>query len=148
MSKKYSPATVQSCGSAEGKPWTGPAPDMESQDALEARALQWWTDTITPLIPIGPEPESSDRHVLVVGHGAFIRALVLALIDHERGLLSAEPGTEVGKCFNTGVTTFHLESPNQGTLVRYGDITHIFRQASDVVKDSEARELNDTVAPA
>jgi len=125
----------RSCGSAEGKPWTGPVPDMESFDALKARTLQWWISTITPLITIGPESDGSDRpwHVLVVGHGAFIRTLVLALIDHDRGLLSVEPGTQVGKCFNTSVTTFHLESPIQGTLVRYGDIAHFFREASNAV---------------
>ena len=109
---------------------------MEPLDALQARTLQWWISTILPLIPIGPESHRSDRpwHVLVVGHGLFIRTLVLALVDHERGLLSVEPGTQVGRCFNTAVTTIHLESPNQGTLVQYGDITHIHKQASNVVK--------------
>jgi len=127
---------------------------MEPFDALKARTLQWWVGTITPLIPIGPESDRSDRplHVLVVGHGAFIRTLILALMDHGQGLLSVEPGTRVGQCFNTAVTTIHLESASQGTLIRYGDITHIFKQAPNVAKDSDVRPLkenvDDTVASA
>ena len=109
---------------------------MEPFDALKARTLQWWTGTITPLIRVS-EPDSSDRpwHVLVIGHGAFIRTLVVALI--KQGFLSVEQGTRVGQCFNTAVTTFHLESPHQGTLVRYGDIAHIFRRASNVIEASD-----------
>src|SRR5882757_8971495 len=128
---------------------------METFDTLQARTLQWWTGTITPLVPIGLESNSSDRplHVLVVGHGAFIRALIMTLINHKRGaLLSVEPGTHVGQCFNTAVTTIHLESPSQGTLVRYGDIAHIFKQAPNVAQDSDVRPLkenvDDTVASA
>ncbi|SRR5258706_357686 len=127
---------------------------METFKSLQARTLQWWIGTITPLVPIGLESDSSDRplHVLVVGHGAFIRALIMTLIDHKRGLLSVEPGTRVGQCFNTAVTTIHLESPSQGTLVRYGDIAHIFKQAPNVAQDSNVRPLkenvNDNVASA
>jgi len=118
---------------------------MESFDALKTRTLQWWTGTITPLIPVDPKSDTSDRppHVLVVGHGAFIRTLMLTLIDYEPGLLSVEPGTRVGQCFNTAVTTIHLESPSQGTLVRYGDITHIFKQAPNVAKDPDVRPLKE-----
>ena len=121
---------------------------MEMFDALQTRTLQWWDGTITPLVSIGLESDSSDRplHVLVVGHGAFIRALTLALIDQKRGLLSVEPGTRVGQCFNTAVTTIHLESPSQGSLVRYGDIAHIFKQAPNVAQeDSDVRPLKENV---
>lgn len=120
---------------------------MEPFDALKARTLQWWTGTITPLVHIGLKSDSSDRplHVLVVGHGAFIRTLILTLIDHEGGLLSVEPGTRVGQCFNTAVTTIHLESPSQGTLIRYGDIAHIFTQPPNVPKDSDVRPLKENV---
>ena len=131
---------------------------MEPFDALKARTLQWWIGTVTPLIPTRLEPEpmglesdSSDRplHALVVGHGAFIRTLILALIDHGQELLSVEPGTRVGQCFNTAVTTIHLESPSQGALVKYGDITHIFEQAPNVVKGSDVQEnVDDAVASA
>ena len=128
---------------------------METFDALQTRALQWWNGTITPLVSIGLKSDSSDLplHVLVVGHGAFIRALTLALIDHKRGLLSVEPGTRVGQCFNTAVTTIHLESSSQGNLVRYGDIAHIFKQTPNLAQeDSDVRPLkvnvDDRVASA
>lgn len=120
---------------------------METFEDLQARTLQWWTGTITPLVPIGFESDSSDRplHVLAVGHGAFIRTLIMALINHQRGLLSVEPGTCVGQCFNTAITTIHLESPSQGTLVRYGDIAHLFKQAPNVAQDSDVRPLKENV---
>ena len=128
---------------------------METFDALKNRTLQWWNDTITPLISIGLKSDSSDRplHVLVVGHGAFIRTLILTLIDRNPGLLSVEPGTRVGQCFNTAVTTIHLESPSQGNLVRYGDIAHMFKQAPNAAQeDSDVRPLkgnvDDSVASA
>jgi bisphosphoglycerate-dependent phosphoglycerate mutase len=114
---------------------------METLVALKARTLLWWTSTITPLIPIAIKSDSPDRalHVLVVGHGAFIRALILALMDHEQGLLSVEPGTRVAICFNTAVTVIHLESPSKGTLIRYGDITHIIKPVPNVAKGSDER---------
>ena len=128
---------------------------MESHDALKARALQWWFGSITPLVPTCLKLDSSDRrpvHALVVGHGAFIRMLIVALMDHVQDILSVEPGTRVGQCFNTGVTTIHLESPSRGTLVRYGDITHISKRAPKVAEGSEVQPLkvnvDDTVASA
>jgi len=89
--------------------------EPESSEAVKARAMTWWNETI-----VGTTASS----VLIVSHGAWIRLLVQGLL--EDGAVHAPRGVTVGKCLNTGVSIIEIpRERGRGKLLQFGNLAHL-----------------------
>lgn len=105
---------------------------IEKMELFYARAAKWWNASILQNLsdlPTRDEP----YNVLVVSHSGWIGMLVRTLINSKR--LKMKEGVSMGKCFNTAVVTIELEVDGTGTVVNYGDISHLIHKVMETNAD-------------
>jgi broad specificity phosphatase PhoE len=115
--------------------------------------MGWWKQTIPTLLAEALDDNSDTRTpiVLVVGHGAFLRALIEALVDAGFSASCLATGKRLGSIANTGVTTINVYDEFYGDIVTYADIAHLQallnQNPEDIVKESsddlEARKMSE-----
>ena len=132
-------------GEMEGQP-TRPhtmqlvaAADSTVEDATSfiSRTVSWWDKVILAGMESLP-PKSDPYNILAVTHGGFIGTMTRNLIQSRR--VKCARGVVVWRCANTSVTLIELDGSSQGTLVKYGDITHMKKENRDV-PDTNADEI-------
>jgi len=103
------------------------APPSETAAAFAKRVIGWWNKQIlgTTLSKNG----SIDKvlTLVVTTHGGVITTLVKQLI----GSRKAQCGQDVviAKCFNASVTLIEVGEDGKGTVLQYGDISHLSGEA-------------------
>jgi 2,3-bisphosphoglycerate-dependent phosphoglycerate mutase len=107
---------------------------MEQTNAFMARTLAWWKQTI--LQTILQHPSSETRYILVTSHGGFISTLVRALIVNQLVMPATGLAVTSGKCLNTAVAIIEVEEDGKGTLLVYGDASHLQGKAVGVNADA------------
>ena len=107
---------------------------MEKTGAFKGRTLTWWKQTI--LQTILQHPSSVTRHILVTSHGGFISTLVRALVVNQ--LVTPATGLVMTgwNCLNSAVTIIEVEEDGKGTLLVYGDASHLEGKAVGVNADA------------
>ncbi|KII89090.1 hypothetical protein PLICRDRAFT_40731 [Plicaturopsis crispa FD-325 SS-3] len=114
-------------GEIEGKTaaWSGPTPSAESTPDFSKRAVQWWNRTIGQSVPATATGDPP-TNVLVVSHGGFIGILLTTLPNSRK--LQCAPGVSIGRCFNASISVVEVGADGKGTLVQFGDISHLTGQ--------------------
>ncbi|CAG8586286.1 5424_t:CDS:2 [Acaulospora colombiana] len=126
---------------AEGLPWGTKVRDKgESHTEFRKRIMGWWKQTIPTLLAESLEDDSDTTNILIVGHGAFLRCLMEALVDVGYSAPCLVAGKRFGSIPNTGVTTVHVYDDHYGDIVTYGEMGHLQRLVEDdseeIVKES------------
>lgn len=109
--------------------------DLETSTAFGARAIAWWADMLQslPLPRLGEGQESAEPYsVLVTTHGGFINTLVKKLV--RTGTIRCGEGVVIWKCYNCSISIVEVEQDRKGTLVQYGDVSHL--QKGDAVENN------------
>jgi len=102
---------------------TAPA-NIEMTYTLIERAVGWWDSAIVGYAAsLRAGEREGPAHVLAVSHGAFIVTLVTNLISS--GKVRCAEGVRVGRCWNTSISVVELDEHGVGTLVTFGDTTHL-----------------------
>ncbi|KAG8901028.1 hypothetical protein FRC01_009952, partial [Tulasnella sp. 417] len=105
----------------------GVPPNAESGQALVARCLAWWDDTIVPLAR--SRDVSSTVNVLAVSHGAWIGTMVRSGLASRNYRGRDKFG---GPLFNSSITIVRVdEGGKTGEIVKYGDISHLLLAKKD-----------------
>jgi broad specificity phosphatase PhoE len=94
---------------------------IETTELFAGRAIRWWNRILQYLstLPVRDTP----YEILVVSHGGWIGTLVRTLVN-SRKLRTAE-GVAIGKCPNVSVTRIEMDDDRNGTVTKYGDISHL-----------------------
>ncbi|KIM79625.1 hypothetical protein PILCRDRAFT_823162 [Piloderma croceum F 1598] len=94
---------------------------IETMALFASRAVRWWNKFLQYLstLPVRDTP----YEILVVSHGGWIGALVRTLVN-SRKLRTAE-GVAIGKCLNVSVTRIEMDDNRNGTVTKYGNISHL-----------------------
>ncbi|PVF95556.1 phosphoglycerate mutase-like protein [Serendipita vermifera] len=128
-------------GEAEGLPWGTKVRDKgESYTEFRKRIMGWWKQTIPTLLAEALDDDSDTATILVVGHGAFLRCLMEALVDTGYSASCLAAGKRFGSLPNTGVTTINVYDDSYGDIVAYGEMDHLQRlvdqNPEEIVKES------------
>lgn len=118
--------SIKSFGAAEGHPYGAKVIGDKGELPLQFRKryMGWWQDTIAALLE--ESPEDTALHILVVGHGAFIRSMFQALItDQSYEIDSSSVGEKLGIMPNTGITVVEVDEVHVGRLVVWGEESHL-----------------------
>ncbi|KAJ7080359.1 phosphoglycerate mutase-like protein [Mycena belliarum] len=115
----------------------------EAPEALAARAAGWWTRAVLQRTLALP-PRDTAYNVLVTSHGGLIGGLVRTLIGS--GRVRCAEGVVVRSCGNTGVTVVEVDAQGVGTVVRYGDVTHLSDEEAEGMVETNVDEA--VVGPA
>lgn len=121
-------------GDLQGKP-ISKFPDtstMEKTEEFYGRAVEWWNLSIIHYLASQP---ARDRpyDILVVSHGGLIGILLRTLINSKK--LRRAEGVSIGKCFNVSVTIIEMDDDEKGTVIKYGDISHLIRKVVETNAD-------------
>ena len=114
--------------------WRGSLPEnMEPAAAFVQRADKWWKDNVLRhycrLTQHGHgahgSAEQPGKNILVVSHGGLMHVLLQNLIESRR--VKVGTGVDVGqyRLSNASVTVIEVERDGKGTLVLFGDTTHL-----------------------
>ncbi|KDR73566.1 hypothetical protein GALMADRAFT_619803 [Galerina marginata CBS 339.88] len=95
---------------------------IESSVVFSARAVGWWNQQILGHV-LAKRNEAETMTVVVTTHGGFITTLVRALIGSRK--VKCGPGVVVWRCMNASVTVIEVGENRKGTLVAYGDVSHL-----------------------
>lgn len=105
---------------------------IEKKELFYARASKWWdTSVLQSLIDL--PARGGPYNVLAVSHSGWIGMLVRTLVSSKR--LRTKEGVFIGKCFNTAVAMVELEVDGTGTVVKYGDISHLIQKGVETSVD-------------
>jgi 2,3-bisphosphoglycerate-dependent phosphoglycerate mutase len=120
-------------GELQGKVWhayskpNATGSTIELSSTFAARAIKWWKKSLIPCASRLQKEDSKDSsQILMVSHGGFIGTLVQELYGSRHVKLA--PGVKIGHCLNTAICEIVLEG-NKGTIVRYGDVSHLEQEA-------------------
>jgi broad specificity phosphatase PhoE len=111
---------------------------VERNEDLIARALKWWN---TDIVPLTQSQSSAPIHVLVVGHGAFIRTLLGSLanqLHYSHTLGDIDPSKK--RVSNTRITEIRIVD-GRGFFHRHDDISHLTGPAIKGNADDLAEEV-------
>lgn len=108
---------------------------IEKTEQFTSRAVQWWNTLFLPYLSALPARDTPYQ-ILAVSHGGWIRTLVRTLIN-SRKLMKADD-IAIGKCLNVSVTKIEMEDNWNGTVTKYGDISHLVGK----FVETNADELN------
>jgi len=97
-------------------------PSIEKTELFAGRAVKWWNTSVLQYLSTLPARDMP-YEILVVSHGGWIGTLVRTLVN-SRKLRTAE-GIAIGKCLNVSVTKIEMEDNRNGTVTKYGDISHL-----------------------
>jgi broad specificity phosphatase PhoE len=95
---------------------------IEKTEQFANRAVKWWNTLILQYLSALPARDTPYQ-ILVVSHGGWIGTLVRTLIN-SRKLMKADDIT-IGKCLNVSVTKIEMEDNRNGTVTKYGDVSHL-----------------------
>jgi probable phosphoglycerate mutase len=124
-------------GEMEGKPAKSrarhliAAADTTVEDAATfiTRTVSWWEKIILKRTA-SLTPRSDPYNILVVTHGGFIGTMVRNLIQAKQ--MKCKQGVVIWRCANTSVTVIEVDRNRQGTVVKYGDTSHMKRNEGAV----------------
>ena len=111
--------------------------NLEPTADFVRRADQWWTQNIVRDVASSvaaqrgsataaeEEKPGAARNVLVVSHGGLMHVLLQHLIESRR--VRVAQGVDVGRYRfpNTSVTVIDVDAQGRGTVVMFGDTTHL-----------------------
>ena len=97
-------------------------PSVEPKEDFIARSVNWWNTSLLRYLSC-QQTRNKPYHILVVSHGGLIGTLIPTLVKENR--LRMAPGVFVGKCFNVSITRVEMDDNVTGTVVKYGDISHL-----------------------
>jgi broad specificity phosphatase PhoE len=95
---------------------------MEKTELFAGRTIKWWNASILQYLSNLPARDTP-YEVLIVGHGGWIGTLVRTLVNSRK--LKIAEGIAIGKCLNVSVTRIEMEDNRNGTVTKYGDISHL-----------------------
>ena len=95
---------------------------MEGKESFIARSVNWWDTSLLRYLS-SQQARNKPYHILVVSHGGLIGTLIRTLVKQKR--LRMAQGVLVGKCFNVSITRVEMDDSVTGTVVKYGDISHL-----------------------
>lgn len=95
---------------------------IETTELFAGRAVKWWNNSVLQYLSALPARDAP-YEILVVSHGGWIGTLVRTLVNSRK--LSVAEGIAIGKCLNVSVTRIEMEDNRNGTVTKYGDISHL-----------------------
>ncbi|CAK9784325.1 phosphoglycerate mutase-like protein [Cutaneotrichosporon oleaginosum] len=136
-------------GSLEGKRWTpkdGIPPDAEQSGAFRARVKEWAEGFFADHVPTGPtDPSTPEPIVLAVSHGAYISALLGALLSPPFSF-SVAPGVDTHKpCLNTSQmkvrATYDAQKKRwKGEILSWANVDHMGGREQRIGVSDDIRE--------
>lgn len=96
--------------------------------------MNWWDTSILRYLS-RQQARNTPYHILVVSHGGLIGTLISALLEQNR--LRIAEGVFVRKCFNVSITRVEMDDNVTGTVVKYGDISHLVGKVIETNVDAD-----------
>jgi len=97
---------------------------LEKSKDFHQRIDHWWNTMIQKLSSL----ENQLHNVLIVSHGGWIQALVNTLINTKE--LTVAKGVRThGRLSNVCITVIETDGGGKGTLVKFGDVSHLVTEA-------------------
>jgi len=95
---------------------------IEKTELFAGRTIKWWNTSILQYLSNLPARDTP-YEVLIVSHGGWIATLVRTLVNSRK--LKIAEGIAIGECPNVSVTRIEMEDNRNGTVTKYGDISHL-----------------------
>ena len=95
---------------------------IEKTELFAGRTIKWWNTSILQYLSNLPARDTP-YEVLIVSHGGWIATLVRTLVNSRK--LKIAEGIATGKCLNVSVTRIEMQDNRNGTVTKYGDISHL-----------------------
>lgn len=121
-----------------GNMWGQIPSNVEASTVFASRATQWWNRVVQRQISLFKETRASKGsvepiNILVTTHGGWVLALTQSLIGSRK--ISCGDDVKVGKCLNASVSVIEVDENGKGTLVKFGDTTHLKAKLVEVNVD-------------
>ena len=94
---------------------------IEKTELFAGRTIKWWNTSILQYLWNLPARDTP-YEVLIVSHAGWIETLVRTLVNSRK--LKIAEGISIGECPNVSVTRIEMEDNRNGTVTKYGDISH------------------------